>query len=81
MPPQNKVGFDFGSVSLKAGPWSLPITLKKEVPARYDNPASAPGLFVMIYADNRVMVARGKSGGVALWARAKPSWLLANGIA
>lgn len=27
-------------------------------------------------ADEKVMIARGKSGGVALWIRAKPSWLL-----
>lgn len=56
----NKVGFDFGSVAIKLGPWSLPIVLKKQVPARYDNPASAPGLFVMIYADDKV-VRRGRT--------------------
>jgi len=32
------------------------------------------------YADDDVCVARGRSGGLAVWARATAEWELANGV-
>lgn len=79
---QNKVGFEFSKLLLKVGPWAAPpITLKKTPTTTWQNPAKADGLFILVYGDDEVMVARGKGGGIALWQRALPSWELENGVA
>lgn len=34
----------------------------------------------MIYIDDEIVVARGRSGGLAFWKRAEPEWELQNRI-
>jgi hypothetical protein len=36
--------------------------------------------FLFAYADGDLVVARGRSGGLAVWAKATPSWLLLQGV-
>lgn len=37
-------------------------------------------LFKIIYVDDEVAVARGRSGGLAFWARTTPTWELENHV-
>lgn len=60
--------------SLKPAGWELPATGTKE--GDFGLP-----FFLFSYADDKVAVARGKTGGVAVWARATPAWLLESGVA
>lgn len=55
----NKIGFDYGKLTASLGPWKVPFTLKDSVPASYDNPAQAPGFFLMLYAGACVCVGKG----------------------
>lgn len=78
----NKIGFEFSKLGLTLGPLKLPaFTLKKTPTTSWENPAKADGLFVLVYGDDEIMVARGKSGGIALWERTSPTWELENGVA
>jgi hypothetical protein len=36
--------------------------------------------FLYIYADDDIVVSRGRSGGVALWARADVAWQAQSGV-
>lgn len=53
----------------------------QEPTSSWDNPAKADGLFIMVYGDDDIVVARGKGGGIALWQNAPPTWLMENGVA
>jgi hypothetical protein len=37
--------------------------------------------FLFIYADDEIAVARGRGGGVAMWAATSPSWEAQSGVA
>jgi len=73
-----KFAFDFDTVRLRLGPkwFEFPLT-KKEGGSK---PASAGPFFLVAYADDEVCVARGRSGGVALWARATADWQAKAGV-
>ena len=36
--------------------------------------------FIFSYVDDKLCVARGRGGGLAVWARTTPAWELQNGI-
>jgi hypothetical protein len=36
--------------------------------------------FLFIYADDEILVARGRGGGVAFWTATTPTWELQSGI-
>lgn len=36
--------------------------------------------FLYIYVDQDIVVARGRSGGLALWARTQPDWEATSGV-
>ena len=57
--------------SLKPAGYALPPKGTKE--------AGALPFFLFAHADEHTVVARGRSGGVAFWARAEPAWLLTAG--
>ena len=73
-----KLTFDFDTMHLKLGPSKFNIPLKKKivdyVPSRKDP------FFLFFYVDEDVVAARGRSGGVAYWARTTPAWELEKGI-
>ncbi len=48
---------------------------RKEPPKRGSLP-----FFLFAYADNDIIVARGRGGGLAYWAATTPAWELENGI-
>jgi len=77
-----RLQFDFSKLSLKLFGLRAAFQLK---PATYTLPANgtkeggALPFFIFAYADGELVVARGRSGGIALWAKAQPSWLLESG--
>jgi len=76
-----RLAFDFSTLSLKLLGFRLSFALKPEgyaLPASGKEAAKLP-FFLFAFADGDLVVARGRSGGVALWARSAPSWLLENG--
>ena len=78
-----KLAFDFSKLSLKFLGLKGSFGLK---PAGYTLPLDANAVrklpfFLFAYADGELVVARGRSGGLAMWAKAKPSWLLESGAA
>ena len=75
-----RLSFDFDTLHLKLGPLKLNIPLKDKInPASY-NPTAKDPFFIFFYADEEIIAARGRSGGVAFWKRTSPEWELSNGI-
>ncbi|EFJ51665.1 hypothetical protein VOLCADRAFT_120424 [Volvox carteri f. nagariensis] len=73
--------FDVATMYLGLGPWRLAVPLKKEVPLSDMDSKTFKKLpfFVYAYVGSDIVVARGRSGGVALWTRAGPQWLASSG--
>lgn len=75
-----RLSFDFDTLHLKIGPLKLDIPLKDKIdPAKYVASSKDP-FFIFFYADEEIIAARGRSGGVAFWKRTLPEWELSNGI-
>ncbi|KAK9843583.1 hypothetical protein WJX84_003634 [Apatococcus fuscideae] len=77
-----RLAFDFNKLRVKVGPLSKEFTLKpgdfgtkKEDARKGDGP-----FFLFAYADDDICVARGRGGGLAMWARTPPTWNLQAGI-
>lgn len=64
-----KFHFRFDGLEVRLGPMRVRLGSK------------ASAFLVFCYADEDIFVARGKSGGIALWRRASESWLLSSGVA
>ncbi|KAL6771460.1 hypothetical protein ACKKBG_A26470 [Auxenochlorella protothecoides x Auxenochlorella symbiontica] len=77
-----KISFDVEKVRLRLGPFAFSIQLKR--PGLQDYTTFSPDpkspFFLCVYADDSVIVARGRGGGIALWVKPLPEWELANGI-
>jgi hypothetical protein len=78
-----KLAFDFDKLSLKLFGLKGSFGLKS---AGYSLPTASDAVrklpfFLFAHADGELVVARGRSGGLALWAKAKPTWLLESGAA
>ncbi|GLC68561.1 hypothetical protein PLESTF_000708900 [Pleodorina starrii] len=73
--------FDVATMYLGLGPWRLPVSLKKEVPLEEMDKKTFKALpfFVYAYVGPDIVVARGRSGGVALWGRADAEWMASTG--
>jgi len=75
--------FDFETLQLKLLGWRATLRLKPRdypgLPAEGTRALQKSPFFLFAHADDRCVVARGRSGGVALWARATPEWLLTAG--
>ena len=77
-----RLSFDFDSVKLRLGPWSKDFAMKgkkAEEEAKSGKKSLGP-FFLFAYADDDICVARGRGGGVALWARASGDWQVKAGI-
>lgn len=77
-----RLQFDFTQLSLRFLGLQGKFQLKPptyELPANSTKAGGALPFFLFALADGQLVVARGRSGGVALWARAQPSWLLESG--
>jgi len=74
-----KLTFDFDTLKLKLGPWTLPINLKQKI-TEYTSPPKDP-FFLFFYVSDDLVAARGRGGGIAFWARTTPAWELENGVA
>ena len=79
-----RLSFDFYSVRLRLGPWSKDFAMKgkkAEEEAKSGGAKKSLGpFFLFAYADDDICVARGRGGGVALWARAAGDWQVKAGI-
>ncbi|GIL61571.1 hypothetical protein Vafri_16059 [Volvox africanus] len=73
--------FDVTTMYLGLGPWRLALPLKKEVALQQMDTKDFKKLpfFVYAYVGPDIIVARGRSGGVALWVRAEAEWLASSG--
>jgi len=79
-----RLSFDFYSVRLRLGPWSKDFAMKgkkAEEEAKSGGAKKSLGpFFLFAYADDDICIARGRGGGVALWARAAGDWQVKAGI-
>ncbi|KAI8467701.1 MAG: hypothetical protein J3K34DRAFT_429614 [Monoraphidium minutum] len=79
-----QLSFDVRSMNLGLGPWRFSIPLKKDTRPLEDVPDSerkALPFFLYAYADSDIIVARGRSGGLAVWTRTTPEWEMMSGVA
>ena len=77
-----RMQFDFDKLSLKFLGLKGSFQLKPpgySLPEQSTKAGGALPFFLFAWADGDLVVARGRSGGVALWARAAPSWVLEAG--
>jgi len=79
-----KMMFDYTKLEINIGPLSLKFDVKDEAEAvrklNDDKEKKELPFFVFQYADDNVCVARGKSGGIAVWRRTDAKWDVENGI-
>ncbi|KAG2495269.1 hypothetical protein HYH03_006542 [Edaphochlamys debaryana] len=75
------VHFDVPSMSIGVGPWrfTIPIKASKPFSELPKKDFKALPFFVYAYVGDDIVVARGRSGGVALWGRADAQWLAESG--
>lgn len=74
-----KLQFDFDTIAIKLGPmFEFPLKAKIN-PATYVPDPKGP-FFIFVYVDEKVCVARGRGGGIAMWARTTPSEELKIGV-
>ncbi|PSC70869.1 hypothetical protein C2E20_5731 [Micractinium conductrix] len=72
--------FDFDTLKLRLGGWTLPLPLKaKQDPSAFKRSKDSP-FFVFYYVSDKIICARGRGGGIAMWARTTPQWELEQGV-
>lgn len=74
-----RFAFDFDAINVRLGPKWFRFPLPKKAGASSMPDAKGP-FFLFIYADDAVAVARGRSGGVAIWGRVGPEWAVKAGL-
>lgn len=77
--------FNLTSLNLKLGPkvFTFPLGDKSKIKDAFDAAgprAKSTPFFVFCYVDEDVIVARGRSGGIATWARTTPTEEVEKGI-
>lgn len=70
--------FDFDTLKLRLGPAHFQFPLKKRITSYQPSPKDP--FFIVFYVDDNFIAARGRSGGVAFWARTNPEWELQHGV-
>ncbi|KAL3683023.1 hypothetical protein R1sor_001045 [Riccia sorocarpa] len=65
---KRKLSFFFNSVSLTLGSWG-PLRIKVGGKSDTEVPDKKDPFFIWYYADDEIIVAKGRSGGVAYWCR------------
>ena len=76
-----RLPFDLDALRLRLGPktFTFPFSTKKK--GADGGAKKGPGPFFLVaYADDAVVVARGASGGVAVWTRAGEEWCARAGV-
>ncbi|KIZ05995.1 hypothetical protein MNEG_1968 [Monoraphidium neglectum] len=79
-----QLSFDVRSMNIGLGPWRWSIALKKDAKPLDQLPDSerkALPFFLYAYADGDIIVARGRSGGLAVWTRTTAEWEMNAGVA
>lgn len=76
------LSFDVTNTYITLGPWRFTIPVKKEQAIEDMEPKAAKALPFFVYAlvTEDIIVARGRSGGLALWARADSDWMAKAGV-
>ncbi|KAL3135757.1 hypothetical protein ABBQ32_007320 [Trebouxia sp. C0010 RCD-2024] len=80
---KKKMDFDFDRISIKLGPWKFGLNLKPrqmDDTFRKEAAKGAGPFFLFCYVDDRICVARGRGGGLALWSCTTPVWEAEAGI-
>ncbi|GAX73741.1 hypothetical protein CEUSTIGMA_g1194.t1 [Chlamydomonas eustigma] len=80
---QKQLSFDVHTMYVGVGPWRLGIPLKKDgKPISELDPKAVKKLpfFLYAYIDDEIIVARGRSGGLALWVAADSKWQANAGV-
>eukprot|EP00882_Tetradesmus_deserticola_P011767 GHRQ01012452.1.p2 GENE.GHRQ01012452.1~~GHRQ01012452.1.p2 ORF type:complete len:182 (+),score=67.40 GHRQ01012452.1:333-878(+) len=75
--------FDVAKMNIGLGPWRFSIPFKKDAkPIAEMDPQDAKKLpfFLYAYVDRDIVVARGRSGGLAVWQRASKEWEAKAGV-
>jgi hypothetical protein len=74
--------FDVVNMVIGIGPWSFTIPFKAPTPIK-DVPKQEAGklpFFLYAYVDKGMVVARGRSGGLAVWVRGESDWAARSGV-
>lgn len=80
---KKKMDFDFDRISIKLGPWKFGFNLKQRQMDDMFRKEAAKGagpFFLFCFVDDRICVARGRGGGLALWSCTTPVWEAEAGI-
>ena len=85
---KNILRFDFDRLTITLGPWrfGFDVGAKGEFAKAVAKDATAAKplkdypFFLTYFADDRIWVAKGKGGGLAMWRRVSPAWALENGV-
>jgi hypothetical protein len=75
---QKKLSFDFDTLCIRVLGAKFKIPLKAKITDYRPSPKDP--FFIFFHVDEDIIAARGRGGGVALWARTSPNWELENGI-
>ncbi|KAL2653566.1 hypothetical protein R1flu_021694 [Riccia fluitans] len=70
---KRKLSFFFNSVNLTLGSWG-PLKIKFGGKSDSDIPDKNDPFFIWYYADDEIIVAKGRGGGVAYWCRIAFTW-------
>ncbi|KAL4858828.1 hypothetical protein ACK3TF_001218 [Chlorella vulgaris] len=74
------LAFDFDTLKLRLGGWTPSFGLKAKIePSTFKRTKDAP-FFAFFYVDDSIICARGRGGGIAVWARTTPAWELEKGV-
>lgn len=78
-----RMAFDVTTMYLALGPWRFPITLKRDAPRLEQRPPADVvklPFFLYAYVDSSCVVARGRSGGLAVWRSVDTEWQAKSGV-
>ncbi|EFN55176.1 hypothetical protein CHLNCDRAFT_134317 [Chlorella variabilis] len=74
------LAFDFDTLNLRLGGWTPSFPLKAKLDASKFTRGKKDPFFVFFYVDSGLICARGRGGGIAVWARTTPQWELEAGV-
>lgn len=75
-----RLPFVLETLRIRAGPKWFDFPFKAGAAGADGKPSASGPFFLVAYCDDGVVVARGRSGGVAIWARAGDEWCARAGV-
>lgn len=78
-----QMSFDVTTMHIGLGPWRWALPLKRDAPALEARPpkdVKKLPFFLYAYVDNDIVVARGRSGGLAMWRSVGAEWQATAGV-